>query len=150
MKSRLLFAFYFAACFSPLAAQFNWQHTEGPNGGSQWNIWNNDQFAFYADEYFLYRTSDGINWEKFPENAIYPLGMRDSTLVGQFYQGNSFGYNQPSVLKISHNNGELWTQIDKPPVSYIQYIVVCDHGIYIPEGEKGIIHYSDDEGLTWD
>jgi len=150
MKHNLLLAFLAAGCFFPAAAQFNWEHTGGPNGGSQWSIWSNDDYAFYTDEYFLYRTDDGINWEKFPENSIWPLAMHGSILVGQFYPDNSLAYNLPTVLKISYNNGETWSKINKPPVSVISRIAVCSHGIYIPQGAQHIIHRSQDEGLTWD
>ncbi|MCE7925731.1 MAG: T9SS C-terminal target domain-containing protein [Haliscomenobacteraceae bacterium CHB4] len=150
MKHNLLLAFLAAGCFFPADAQFNWEHTGGPNGGSLSSIWSNDDFAFYADEFFLYRTSDGIIWEKFPENSIWPLATHGGILVGQFYPDNSLAYNLPTILKISYDNGETWNEISKPPVSFISRIAICSHGIYVPQGAQHIIHRSQDEGVTWD
>lgn len=150
MKNTLFPAIFLAGCFFPATAQMNWQHTGGPNGGSQSNIWSNDNYAFYADQFYLYRTADGLTWEKFPENAIWPLGIRDSTLAGMFTAGNSFAYDQPKTFKISHNNGASWNETNMPPVQYFSTIAVCSYGIYIPDLYGDIIYFSPDEGLTWD
>ncbi|MFN0035533.1 MAG: hypothetical protein ACKVUS_10725 [Saprospiraceae bacterium] len=124
----LLSLFHFPVLF----AQFQWEHTNGPNGGSQWSIWYSDNYAFYSDEFFLYRTSNGLSWEKIPENAIWPMATHGSDLVGQFYEGNSFAYTQPVKLKVSHDDGGTWAEGTLPPeVSYTTKLALCNHGIYL-------------------
>jgi len=151
MKQTALFTLLSFLFLPSLFAQFNWQHTDGPNGGSQWNIWYNDNYAFYSDEYFLYRTSDGVSWEKFPESAIWPLATHGSDLVGQCYEGNSFAYTQPVKLKVSHDDGETWIEGTLPPaLSYITKLAFCSHGIYTANLSEQIIYRSEDEALTWD
>lgn len=134
-----------------LSAQFNWQHTNGPNGGIHGSLWYNSNYTFYTDEYFLYRTSDGLSWEKIPENAIWPMATHGSDLVGQFYEGNSFAYNQPANLKVSHDDGETWVEGSLPPgQSHISKLAYAQHGIYSTNSTEQILYRSQDEALTWD
>ena len=149
-QSALLLVFAFLI-LPTLSAQFNWQHTAGPNGGSQWNIWYNDNYAFYTDEYFLYRTGDGLTWEKLPESAIWPMATHGSDLVAQCYEGNSFAYTQPVEIKVSHDDGETWVVGTLPPgQSYVTKLAYCKHGIYTANPSEKIIYRSQDEALTWD
>jgi uncharacterized repeat protein (TIGR01451 family) len=151
MKNPLLFTLFLFLILPSLSAQFNWQPTEGPNGGAQWNIWYNDNYAFYPDEYSLYRTNDGLNWEKLPESAIWPMAAHGSNLVGQCFEGNSFAYDQPVTLKVSHDDGETWMEGTLPPaLSYITKLAFCSHGIYTANWDEHIIYRSQDEALTWD
>jgi len=151
MKHIALSSLFTLSIFSTLPAQFNWQHTNGPNGGSQWNIWYNDNYAFYTDEYFLYRTSDGLSWEKIPENAIWPLATHGSHLAGQFFEGNSFAYTQSVKLRVSHDDGENWVDGTLPTgVTYTQHLALCNHGIYLTDPSEEHIFRTQDDGLTWD
>ena len=56
-----------------LVAQFDWEHTNGPEGGASFSVFSNEDFAFYPGRYFLYRTSNGTNWEKINEGTLWPI-----------------------------------------------------------------------------
>ena len=139
-------------CSAILHAQFDWQHTDGPDGGATWYIYNNDEYAFYPDEFHLYRSADGLDWEKFGNEAIWPLAVTNDVMVGQFWAGNTFYYTAPTEFKISFDDGETWSLINKPDglLYPIVRLAVCSHGIYIPVGQDTIIHRSQDDGMTWD
>ncbi len=149
-------AFFLLICFFVihqvrLNGQFNWQHTNGPDGGTEWGIWHNEQYAFYADEYFLYRTNDGLSWEKFPESAIWPLATHNNDLVGQFHADNLLAYEQQAKLKVSHDNGATWLDGTFPTgVTSTTKMAYCAHGIYLSEPSEQQIYRSQDDGLTWD
>jgi len=150
MKTRFTLVFLALLLAATSRAQFNWQHTGGPNGGSLSRIYSNDEYAFYPDEYFLYRTSDGMHWEKLPEADIWPLATNGSNLVAQAL-ANYYSNSVPAKLIISHDNGETWTEGNMPPGGeHFSEIVWCSHGIYIPNGQENFIFRSVDEGQTWD
>ncbi|MFK7808812.1 MAG: WD40/YVTN/BNR-like repeat-containing protein, partial [Saprospiraceae bacterium] len=148
-KSLLLFFVLFSSTI--ISAQFIWDHTEGPEGGATWYMYNNDNYAFYPDEYFLYRTDDGINWEKIPEPALWPIAAYGEKLVAQAFQGNIYHPFYPRLLKISDDNGSSWQTVNHPLESNsITNITWCSHGIYVPVNWQDKLYRSQDEGLTWD
>lgn len=147
--SLLLFFILFANSIT--SAQFNWEHTDGPEGGSTWYIYNNDDYAYYPDEYYLYRTVDGINWEKIPEPGLWPIATYGEKLVAQAFQGNTFYGIYPRLLKISTDNGSNWSTVNYPQgISSFTSIAWCSHGIYIPRNWQQKLYRSQDEGQTWD
>ncbi len=133
-------------------AQINWQPTNGPEGGSFLNIHDDGQYAFASDEYQLFRTSDGINWEQLPYGNIWPLATSPTKLAA----GKGFGYNSgpgsaPQFV-VSYDHGSTWIEGTMPPTTYDYFtsIAVCSHGVYVPDGQSGIIFRTQDDGLTWD
>ena len=136
---------------SALFSQFNWQHTNGPEGGAAGYTYYNDDYAFYSDEYYLYRTADGLSWEQLDESGIWPMATNENTLVGQFMPDNTFNFTDPVTLKISYDHGSTWTEINKPEgFVYTTRMALCSHGIYLLNSTENFIYRSQDEGLTWD
>lgn len=136
---------------SPVFTQINWQPTDGPEGGATWYIYYNDQYAFYPDEFNLYRSADGAHWEKLPHGNLWPIGCSPTTLAA--LQGYGFGYTLPKPrFVVSHDNGNSWTEGMRPPTRYGTFtsIAVCSHGIYVPDGHRGQIYRTQDDGMSWD
>ncbi|MFZ4477337.1 MAG: hypothetical protein ACOYPR_19230, partial [Saprospiraceae bacterium] len=133
-------------------AQINWQPTNGPEGGTPWTIYDDGQYAFAADEYQLFRTSDGLNWEQLPHGNIWPLATSPTKLAA----GKGYGYNfAPSSdykFVVSYDHGSTWIEGTMPPTTYGTFssIAVCSHGVYVPDGYSGNIFRTQDDGLTWD
>lgn len=133
-------------------AQINWQPTNGPEGGSFLYIEDDGQYAFVADKYQFFRTSDGLNWEHFPNGNIWPLGTSPTKLAG----GKGFGYNNgPSShhkFVVSYDHGSTWIEGIMPPITnnIFSNIAVCSHGVYVPDSYSSNIYRTQDDGLTWD
>lgn len=133
-------------------AQINWQPTNGPEGGSFLNIYDDGQYAFAADEYQFFRTSDGLHWEHLPHGNIWPLATSPTKLAA----GKGYGYNNdPSsspTFVVSYDHGNTWKEGTMPPTTYGNFssIAVCSHGVYVPDGSNGKIFRTQDDGLTWD
>ncbi len=151
MKSPLLFLLL--TCFSSnLFSQINWQPTNGPQGGATWYLYYNDQYAFYPDEYNLYRSADGLSWEQLPYGNLWPIAASSTTIAALQGYGFSTGASQLRFL-VSHDNGLNWTEGNLPPTSYggaFSQMAVCSHGIYVPDGVGNTIHRSTDDGQTWE
>lgn len=62
--------------------QLNWQSTNGPEGGVFLSIYDDGQYAFTVDEYHVYRTNDGLNWEQLPFGNIWPLATSPTKIAG--------------------------------------------------------------------
>lgn len=129
----------------------NWQHTQGPEGGGVAPIYNNDSFAFYTDEFYLYRSADGIQWEQLPYGNLWPMAVSNDKLAA--LQGVGFG-NYPNNRRfiVSYDQGVTWLEGTLPPTPTGGFtdMAVCSHGIYVPYGQGGYIFRSQDDGLTWD
>lgn len=148
-KLLVFFAVLFFSGIHPLQAQLNWQSTNGPEGGTTWDIFYNEQYAFYPDAYHLYRTADGNQWEQLPHGNLWPIAANAFTLVA--VQGNGLVVsNQPPKFLVSHDNGVSFTEGNMPPKEFISSFIVCTHGIYVPDGEENRIYRSADDGQTWD
>lgn len=151
MKSPL-FLLLFTCLSSNLFCQINWQHTNGPEGGATWYLYYNDQYAFYPDEYNLYRSADGLSWEQLPYANLWPIATSPATIAA--LQG--YGFNtgaEPLRFLVSHDNGLSWTEGTLPPTFYggsFSQMAVCSHGIYVPDGVGNTIHRSTDDGQTWE
>ena len=134
-----------------LFAQINWQHTQGPQGGGYSPIYHNEQYAFYPDEYNLYRSADGLSWEQLPYENLWPMAISPTTIAA--LQGSGFNY-APATRRflVSHDNGATWLEGTLPPTNNGSFsnLAVCTHGIYVPAGTKNAIFRSQDDGLTWD
>lgn len=151
MKNLLTLLFMLAFGSTTIYCQLNWEHTGGPNGGVVSRLYYNDQYAFFPDEFHLYRSHDGTNWEALGEGGLWPMDVQGSTIVGQKWTQNSFYDLGARKFKISHDNGNTWIENNMPQgIPYFSDIALCSHGIYIPIGQDGILLRSHDEGITWD
>lgn len=151
MKSPLLSLLLILSATN-LPGQINWQTTNGPQGGATWYLSFNDEYAFYPDEHYLYRSGDGLNWEQLPYGNLWPIGASPTTLAA--LQGYGFNHG-PSALHflVSHDNGLNWTEGNLPPTYYggsFSKIAVCSHGIYVPDGVGNTIFRSTNDGQSWE
>ncbi|GEM_PF-2101535 len=84
MKHKITFSCLLAlSCCASTFSQINWQHTNGPEGAASYYIYFDDQFAYYPDDYFLYRSADGQNWEKLPFGNLWPIASYGDVLAAQ-------------------------------------------------------------------
>jgi len=153
MKIKLYTLFLLLVIFqSNTFSQINWQSTNGPEGGEVLYISDDGQYAFVSDEYHLFRTGDGLNWEQLPAGNIWPLATSPTKLAA----GKGYGYNSSPGsafnFAVSYDHGGTWIEGTMPPVTYSYFtsIAVCTHGVYVPNGYTGSIFRTQDDGLTWD
>ena len=133
-----------------LFAQFDWEHTSGPEGGTSFGVFSNEEYAFYPGRYFLYRTSDGVSWEKINEGTLWPMSVNGSTLVAKKHAENAI-WTEPSIWKISTDNGTNWSEMNDPPdVLNVSKMVICDHGIYANNISGNGVSRTQDGGATWE
>lgn len=125
-------------------------HTNGPEGAGIGYIESDGEYAFFADQFFLYRTQDGITWEKLPHAEIWPMAGSPGFIAAYQYMGWS-NSKYPVRFVISKDHGLTWQERTLPPVSSVSpdRFVVCSHGIYLPQANDQLIFRSDDEGTTW-
>ncbi len=119
-------------CISIMVGQgLNWQHTDGPEGGGTTLKWNDDQYGFFSDYFFTYRTEDGLNWKKIYSGQIWPVDFNDDMMVGQFETGYRYTI-KPINLKVSYDHGLTWAEIPAPkvPGQLIVKIAVTKAAIY--------------------
>ncbi|MEQ1625450.1 MAG: hypothetical protein ABL870_12200, partial [Sediminibacterium sp.] len=152
MKHLLPCLLFVCIPFLPLNAQVDWQSTNGPEGGTFWSIYHDSLYAFAADEYHFFRTNNGSDWEQFSFPNLWPIATAPTKMAA----GQNFGYNIPPSLNpkfvVSYDHGSSWIEGTMPPISsnYFTTLAVCSHGIYVPDGQAGLIFKTQDDGLTWD
>jgi len=143
MKSRFFLSIIFLISFLVSNAQLIWEHTNGHEGASLGQLVNNDKYAFFDDQYFLYRTNDGENWEQISEGNFFPKAVCNDKIIGVQENGG--------LIKYSGDNGETWSGINKPPgISKVRVLAYCDHGIYTRHFNEFLIFRSKDLGQTWE
>lgn len=146
MKS--LIRLLMAVCFLPQigSAQFSWEHTDGPFGSRSYPIVSTDTYAFMPAEDFLYRSADGIEWEKIDHSISTYLAAYKDTLVNLIYDETM----DTLSFQISTDQGQNWTSKRAPAsVRRRMDIVMCRHGIYWKPWDKNILYSSTDQGNTW-
>ena len=134
-------------------AQFNWQHTQGPEGGPAHSMYVIDDYAYYGDQYNLYRTFDGMSWEAVTDKYLWPVVGYNGTLVAQEIEYDTYNYYVGRNLLISQDNGITWTKTNFPEAKNSTTeggMVMCSHGLYITDGQNHKMYRSQDEGQTWD
>ncbi|MFZ1425120.1 MAG: T9SS type A sorting domain-containing protein [Saprospiraceae bacterium] len=133
-------------------SQFNWQTTNGPEGGTFLSIFDDGQYSFVADEYHFFRTSDGLSWEQLPHENIWPLATSPTKLAAGKGYGYNYGPSSGSKFVVSYDHGSTWIEGTMPPTTYSNFssIAVCSHGVYVPDGYSSYILRTQDDGLTWD
>jgi len=109
-----------------------------------------EEYAYVTDEVYLYRSSDGLKWEKFPSGGIDYLTTYKSTLVALFSIYSKFSSDE-EFLKISYDNGEHWKEIPKP-LNEVDYhtMILLGHGLYIIDQTKTKLLFTTNEGLNWE
>ncbi len=149
--------FYFLLCVAvscPAAsAQFNWQPTNGPEGGALAYLSSNDQYAFYVADHFLFRTADGANWERLPYGNLRPLAFGDQKIAALQRVGANNSPDLSYKFLVSYNDGSTWLEGTLPPTQFgggFAAMAICSHGIYALDGVHGELFRSQDDGLTWD
>ncbi len=151
MKHVALAFLIFVTISHHLPAQINWEHTNGPEGAAAWHIYDDSLYAFVADEYNLFRTSDGFSWEQLPFGNLWPIATSPTKMAaGQGY-GYNYGPHDPHFV-VSYDHGSTWIEGTMPPTTYAGFssIAVCSHGVYVPDGYSSKIFKTQDDGLTWD
>src|SRR5688572_24438931 len=131
MKSHILILFVVLAFNSISFSQFEWDHTSGPFGSLLSSIYSNEKYAFVPTSDFLFRTADGIEWEKLDQEVTYLMCTYHDTLLSVLHNG----VLNAMVLKLSYDNGQTW--ISKPlpaEITNADDIIMTSHGIYIAQG----------------
>ena len=140
-------AVYFI-CLIPLisSAQFTWQHTDGPFGSVISFIYANDKYAFVPADDFLFRSADGISWEKLEHPVSTKMSMYGDTIVNLLMNTTL----DTIFLQLSNDNGESWI-VKKLPESFLlsTEIRMCSHGIYISSRSDKTLMKSTDHGDSW-
>ena len=147
-----LLHFIISFCFPiSIFAQFDWQHTNGPEGGRVLSFYTNDDYTFYSDEYNVYRTADGSHWEIVAQEYLWPVSGYNSTLVAQGFEYDDFNYFVQRNLLVSYDDGVTWIKRNFPQgKSSTSHLAMCSHGLYISDGANHILYRSQDDGQTWD
>ncbi len=130
-----------------LLSQFNWKNTGGPFGSGQSFLFSNDKYAFTPENEFLYRTSDGLSWEKIEHPVSIFMAVYKDTLLNVLRNESL----DTMRLQLSFDNGDNWTVKILPNEFTIpDDIVMCSSGIYFLQSNKDLLFRSQDLGSTWD
>jgi uncharacterized repeat protein (TIGR01451 family) len=152
MKPAFISLLFFALCSPVLFAQINWESTHGPEGGSAQILPYNDQYVFYPDFEFLYRTADGVNWEKLPFVEPRLFTARSGSIAAIKITADQY-FNYYATLRVSHDNGVTWltgTVPGNPANIYYGTMAAFSQGIYLADDLQNTIYRTLDDGLTWD
>ena len=141
----------FAMIFLPgsIFSQFSWEHTNGPSGSILSLLNSNEKYAFIQEEDFLFRTTDGLIWEKINHAGPSIFAIYKDTLIQRLYNSSQ----QLAQLQISTDNGVNWFQKDLPANIYpVSDIAMSSQGIFLtqPFHSHYTLHKSIDFGETWD
>lgn len=144
MKLRLIFLLLLCTAYFTINAQFNWEHLSGPPGSSYSRIFSNDKYAFIPEGDFLYRSADGITWEKINHKVSDFICVYYDTLFSIGKVENS------PFLQYSTDQGEHWIIEHLPDeISDFGDLAKCAHGLYIAQDKDSILYRSTDLGITW-
>ncbi len=147
MKNLIVLLFLLGGFTGITQTQFNWEHTSGPFGSVLSFIYSNDLYAFIPEDDFLYRSADGISWEKLVHPVSFFMGVYKDTLVNILYTPNLDTLH----LQLSYDNGDSWIIKDLPDqFTSPDDIVMTSHGIYFAQSHKDLLFKSTDLGETWD
>lgn len=125
--------------------QFSWEHLSGPPGSAYSRIFSNDNYAFIPEGDFLYRSADGISWEKINHKVSDFMCVYGDTIVNILTEAANLS------LQHSFDQGENWLSGNLPSgLSPTGGLVMCSHGVYISNDHDSIIYKSNDLGINWD
>ncbi|MBL7806619.1 MAG: T9SS type A sorting domain-containing protein [Saprospiraceae bacterium] len=143
--------FLFFIQFSSLSAQFNWEHTNGPEGGRFYDMVDDSIYAYVVDGLHMYRTPNGLQWERLPEGNLWPLTASTEKLAGCQYNYFNSGIATRKFV-VSYDHGITWIEGAMPPTVYPAFfnIAICTKGIFVSDPNYGYVFRTQDDGLTWD
>ncbi len=129
--------------------EYQWVHTDGPPGGAPGGgiafVYSNSSYAFIPSGDFLFRSNDGVSWEKLNQEVGYLCGVDDDRIVNLFRDSSGI-----MRIRLSKNNGQSWEIKGIPSsITYHGSIAVCSHGIYIAQGNYSLLFQSANDGETW-
>ncbi len=138
----------FTICLLPSisSAQLNWEHTSGPFGSVISFIYANDKYAFVPADDFLFRSADGISWEKLEHPVSIYMSTHGDTIVNLLKNTTL----DTIFLQLSYDNGESWI-VKMLPESFLHSsdIRMCSHGIYVTSNTNKTLARSTDHGDSW-
>lgn len=137
MKNILLSVLVLFLALPSAFGQFNWMPLDGPEGAGHGSLCSNDNYMFFTSTYYLFRTSDGVNWEKLPNGPKDIVDIQGDKLLGLF-----------PTTKISFDNGNQWQSINIPANCYPWGTILTNEGIFAHNGTQ--IFHTSDYGTTWD
>ena len=130
-------------------AQFNWEHTGGPEGIGKCETFYNSNFAFVYDDFQLYRTDDGQSWKVINSAANGQVVVTEHMISFYSEQNNGIGQPKEIQFQLSNDNGDTWYSAPVPQDAYSNNNEVfhCTHGIYFKAGGK--LYRSQTGGQSW-
>ena len=128
-------------------AQFTWEHTDGPFGSVLSILYANDDFIFSPEDDFIFRSADGIHWEKLNHPGTIIFAVTNDTL-GTLVRNQQ---TKKIQLHLSLDNGENWIIRDLPApfTDYNVNIVFSGSIISLGNFNHQSIFRSEDFGLHW-
>ncbi len=128
-------------------SQFTWEHTDGPFGSVLSILYANDDFIFSPEVDFIFRSADGIHWEKLNHPGTTIFAVTKDTL-GTLVRDQQ---NNKIQLHLSLDNGENWIIRDLPApfTDYNVNIVFSGSIISLGNFNRQSIFRSEDFGLHW-
>ncbi|HEY3386812.1 MAG TPA: hypothetical protein VGK46_09895, partial [Saprospiraceae bacterium] len=125
--------------------QYSWEHLSGPPGSAYSRIFSNDNYAFIPEGDFLYRSADGVSWEKINHKVSDFMCVYGDTIVNILTDAANLS------LQHSFDQGENWLGGNLPAgIIRTGDLAMCSHGIYIANGPDSILYRSNDMGNHWD
>jgi photosystem II stability/assembly factor-like uncharacterized protein len=149
MRKSLCLIVCLLCVYNSLYSQFQWEHTGGPEGFSNGELYYNKDFAFLYDGFQLFRTSDGQFWEEINSTLAGNIIVTDHR-ISIFSEQNKGIHNPKEIqLLLSDDNGDTWYDATIPQDAYFNHnqIMPCSHGIYFKAGEK--LYRSQAGGQSW-
>jgi len=143
-----VFGLYFLIVFGINSGwtQFNWLHTDGPFGCYANKLFCNNKYVFLPEDDFLYRSTDGISWEKLIHPVSSVFAVYGDTIACEFYDDSL----QLMKVFVSGDNGDSWSESYLPAqIQYYGSMAICHKGIYLAHGHNDYYYHSPDFGVTW-
>jgi photosystem II stability/assembly factor-like uncharacterized protein len=128
-------------------SQFEWKNTGGPFGSGASFLYSNDVFAFVPEHDFLYRSADGVQWEKLDHKVSAKMAVHQDTIVSTLRNDAS----GPLRFQISFDNGDHWVEKNIPAqLNGNEDVEMSVQGIFFADGSGEKIYVSKDLGDSWD
>jgi uncharacterized repeat protein (TIGR01451 family) len=132
------------------ASQFQWEHSGGPIGTSGGELYSDGTTAYFTGQYFLYRTTDGENWEEVYGRRFSFFAFYGDTLAGLLKNYLDEGL-PPDSIAISLNGGNTWNTLPLPDDNIsIHEFVTTRLGVFLDLGGTRYIWKLADSGTGWE
>ena len=93
-----------------ILAQYDWIHTDGPDGSFSSYFFQDSTYLYTPALDFLFRTSDGQEWEKIEADVNISMSVIDQKIVNTFWDDDADAMR----IRISVDQGESWVVKDLP------------------------------------